>query len=267
MQLPDRPAPRLRVCAVSYLNTVPLVWGMLHGRQKGMFNLDFALPSECADRLASGKADVGIVPAAELERLDLEIVRGAGIACRGAIRSILLILKTPPESVRTLAADTSSRSSVLLARIILAERYRVRPRLVAMPPDLDRMMAAADAAIIIGDPALRVNCDAIPHRVVDLGAEWFALTGLPMVFAVWAARRDCFREELAAEFLDSCRFGRAHLDEIVRQEAGPRGIPEALAHEYLRERVIHELGEEEYRGLTEFLERGRGLRAEAKDAG
>ncbi len=239
---------------------------MLHGRQKGLFELEFALPSQCADRLEAGEADIGIVPSAELGRLPLEIIRGTGIACRGPIRSILLVSKTAPEAVRTLAADTSSRTSVMLARIVLAERYGTRPRLSPMPPDLDAMLAAADAAVIIGDPALRVDLERLPYQVLDLGEQWRALTGLPMVFAVWAARRESFAPELAELFLDSCRFGRQHLEEIVRQEAGSRGLPEALAREYLRERVIHELGEEEYRGLEEFLERARRLRAEGGDA-
>ena len=254
------------MCAVSYLNTVPLVWGMLHGAQRGEFELEFAVPSRCAERLAAGSVDIGIVPSVELETLPLEILRGAGIACRGAIRSILLISKVPPERIRKLAADTSSRTSIMLARIVLAERYGVRPRMEPRPPDLEAMLDGADAAVIIGDPALRLAPAALPWPALDLGEEWLALTGLPMVFAVWAARRERYRAGLEEAFLDSCRYGRAHLDEIVRQEAGPRGIPEALAREYLSERVIHELGEEEYRGLAEFLARARRLRAEDRDA-
>jgi len=231
-----------------------------------MFELEYALPSGCADRLAAGEADVGIVPSIELERLPVEILQGTGIACRGAIRSILLISKVPPDRIRLLAADTSSRTSIMLARIVLAERYGVRPRIEPRPPELETMLQGADAAVIIGDPALRLEPAALPYLALDLGSEWRGLTGLPMVFAVWAARQGHYRPDLAATFLDSCRYGRANLDEIVRQEAGPRGIPEALAREYLGERVIHELGEEEYRGLEEFLTRARRLRAEDRDA-
>src|SRR3974377_1976377 len=93
---------RLRVCAVSYLNTTPLVWGMLRGAQRGLFELDFRVPSECADALASGEADIGIVPSFELTRQDLEIIPGAGIACHGAVRSILLISTPPAGPLRTL---------------------------------------------------------------------------------------------------------------------------------------------------------------------
>src|SRR5829696_4773005 len=114
-----------RVCAVSYLNTQPLVWGMLHGKQQNRFELTFCVPAECADRLAAGTADIGIVPCAELPRLGLEIIRGTGIACHGPVRSILLISRVPPGQIRTLATDSSSRTSVMLARILLAKRFGV----------------------------------------------------------------------------------------------------------------------------------------------
>src|SRR6266545_4550799 len=111
-------ASRLRVCAVSYLNTAPLVWGMLHGRQRGMFDLTFRVPSECADLVAAGEADIGIIPIYELVRRRWQAVPGVGIACRGAVRSILLISKVEASGVRTLAGDAGSRTSIALARII-----------------------------------------------------------------------------------------------------------------------------------------------------
>src|ERR1043165_6131776 len=99
---------------------------MVHGPQKGLFDLIFRLPSECADDLASGAADIGIVPSFELTRQNLKILRGAGIACRGAVRSILLISKKPAAQIATLAADSSSRTSVELARVILEDRKSTR---------------------------------------------------------------------------------------------------------------------------------------------
>ena len=167
----DFPSPsKLRICAVSYLNTVPLVWGMLHGDQRGLFDLELAVPSECADRLERGAADIGIVPAVEVHRLGLDIIRGAGIACREAVRSILLISKVPFEDIRLLAADTNSRTSVQLARILLERRHGARPRLLPHAPDLAAMLEAADAALIIGDPALRVDIARLPYYWSDLGA-------------------------------------------------------------------------------------------------
>ncbi len=244
---------KLRISAVSYLNTVPLVWGMLHGRQRDLFNLDFSLPSECAGRLESGAADIGIVPVAELPRLGLSVLRGAGIACRGAVRSILLVSKVPRTRIRVLAADTSSRTSVQLARILLERNHGARPRLVPFPPDLQAMLEAADAALIIGDPALRIGLDQPGCQVFDLGEEWTATTGLPMVFAVWAGHSECITPGLEEPFLDSCRFGLAHLDEIVERESAARGLTREMVRTYFERNVTLEFGEPEYQGLDLFL--------------
>lgn len=247
------PDNRLKVCAVSYLNTVPLVWGMLHGPQKGLFDLLFRIPAECADMLESGEADVGILPCYELLRQDLEQVPGVGIACRGPVRSILLILKCPPEEVRTLAADTSSRTSVALARVLLKRRYGNAPQIIRLPPNLDAMMAAADAALVIGDPALRIDPAAVPYDVRDLGQEWLEMTGLPMVFAVWAGRRGRLDAEAIRAFQDSCSWGLARIEEIVCSESAPRGFTPELVRYYLTSNLICQLGPEEYRGLELFF--------------
>ncbi len=240
--------------AVSYLNTVPLVWGMLHGAQQGLFDLSFDLPADCARRLASSEADIGIVPAAVLPELGLEIIRGAGIASRGAVRSILLISKVAPTEIRTLALDASSRTSVLLARIVLQDRYGVTPQCVSMPPDLPAMLEAADAALVIGDPALRIDPLQAPHTALDLGEEWLRMTGLPMVFAVWAGRREVVTPEIELAFRDSARYGAEHLDEIVLCESEKRGFGKELAREYLTRHIVNELTEREYEGLRRFLE-------------
>ncbi|MBI4873410.1 MAG: menaquinone biosynthesis protein [Acidobacteria bacterium] len=249
------PAPR--VCAVSFLNTVPLVWGLLHGRQRGLFDLSFCVPSECADRLAAGASDVGIVPAIEAVRLGLEPLPGAGIACRGAVRSILLISKVPFESIHTLATDSGSRTSAALARILLARRYGATPRFVRHPPALDQMLATADAALVIGDPALRIDPASLPFRTLDLGAEWLEFTGLPMVFAYWAARPGCVFPGLAEAFVDSMRFGTRNLEEIIVREARERAFDVALVRNYFARNVIFEIGELERQGLQRFLDLAR----------
>lgn len=225
---------------------------MLHGAEKDLFELEFSVPSECADRLEAGAADIGIVPSIELARQDLEIIPGAGIASAGAVRSILLVSKTEPSRIRTLAADSSSRTSVMLARILLAERYGAEPRFVSHSPDLPRMLEAADAALIIGDPALAVNPADLPFHVSDLGADWTAMTGLPMVFAVWAGRRASVTPDLAASFLDSCRFGLDHLGDIISLEAAKRNLGVELVRNYLTRNVVFELGAKEYEGLQLF---------------
>ena len=226
---------------------------MLHGEQKGMFDLAFSLPSECADRLESGDADIGIVPSAELPRLGLEVIPGTGIASRGPVRSILLITKVPPGEIRVLAADTSSRTSVQLARILLERNYGARPKLAPCHPDLQAMLGAGDAALIIGDPALRVDLRDSPYRILDLGAEWTRTTGRPMVFAVWGGRPGCVTPELAQPFLESCRFGLAHIDDIVQRESAARGLAEELVRAYFERNVTLLMGDEEQRGLELFL--------------
>jgi predicted solute-binding protein len=241
------------VCAVSFLNTVPLVWGMVRGPQRECFQLDFQVPSVCADEVASGAADIGIVPAIELLRQDLDVIPGTGIACLGEVRSILLISKCAPGEIRTLAADTSSRTSVQLARVILERRYGARVELLPQPPVVDTMLAAADAGVIIGDPALHIDPAALPYRVLDLGTEWLAMTGLPMVFAVWAGRKGIATPAIERAFRESYRFGSEHLEEIVAEESVARGLSAELVRDYLTRHIRFELGECESAGMQEFL--------------
>lgn len=244
------------MCAVSYLNTVPLVWGLLHDPPlQEVFDLGFAVPSECAAQLASGEADIGILPVVEMARQRLDFFRGSGIACFGPVRSILLVSKVPFGEIRTLATDSGSRTSVMLARTILAEKFGATPSLISMAPDLTAMLAVADAALLIGDAALHVDPAAAPFQTLDLGQEWTALTGLPMVFAVWAGRKGSLRQSYGDALLASCRFGLSRIDEIVRHEAPLRALPEALVRQYLTRHIVFELGEREYAGLDLFLRR------------
>lgn len=250
---------RARVCAVSYLNTAPLVWGMLHGPQQGLFDLDFRIPAGCADEVASGAADIGIIPSFELTRQDLEIVRGAGIACHGPVRSILLISSKPAAQIRTLAADSSSRTSVQLARIVLERRFGARPEVFSHAPDLDAMLRRADAALIIGDPALRIEPSRLPYHSYDLGAEWVEMTGLPMVFAVWAGHRAAVTPEVVEAFGASCDYGRRHMDDIVAIESARREFPPDTVREYLTRHIVHGLGDRDYEGMALFLRYAREL--------
>ena len=226
---------------------------MLHGAQRGLFDLSFRTPAECADALADGSADIGIVPVVEMQRQRLEVVGGSGIACHGAVRSILLISKVPGTHIRTLATDSNSRTSVILSRIFLAERFGASPELVAMQADLPSMLEAADAALIIGDAALHLDPNTLPYRVWDLGAEWGEMTGLPMVFAVWSGRPGKVSKDAARDFDESAQFGRQCLDEIVRGQAPVRELPEALVREYLLHNLVLEIGAREREGMATFL--------------
>ena len=230
---------------------------MLHGAQRGIFDLDFRIPAECADRVAAGAADIGIIPSFELTRQSLEVIPGTGIACHGAVRSILLISSRPAGEIRTLAADSSSRTSVQLARVILERKYGAKYQSVSHAPDLDTMLRVADAALVIGDPALRIDPSRLPYHVYDLGAEWTEMTGLPMVFAVWAGRHGIVTPGVTEAFRESYQYGRDHLEQIISAESARRGFAPELVRDYLTHHIVHELGPREYEGMELFLSYAR----------
>jgi chorismate dehydratase len=215
--------------------------------------MNYALPSECADQLASGEADIGIVPVIEMARQKLEYFRSSGIACRGAVRSILLVSKVPLREIRTLATDTGSRTSVMLSRIVLAEKYGVQPKLISRRAELAPMLGEADAALLIGDPALRLDPSTLPFETLDLGLEWTQLTGLPMVFALWSGRKEVMQPTFEQAFLNSCREGLAHMDQIVIEQSPIRGITPQLAREYLTRHIVFELNDRDHEGLGQYL--------------
>ena len=227
---------------------------MLHGPQRERAELSFSVPAVCAQDVEQGRVQIGLVPVAEIARQQLEVVPGVGIACRGAVRSILLVSRCPFARIRRLAVDSSSRTSVHLARVILRERFGAEPELTPAPPDLDQMLAHADAALIIGDPALRLTPEALPYEWLDLGAEWLTLTGLPMVFAAWAGKPGLDSEALAAITRGSYAYGKTRINEIAQTECAKRGVTEELADHYLRHNIQFELGIEEQGGLSAFYE-------------
>jgi chorismate dehydratase len=239
---------RLRVCAVSFLNTCPLVWGLQYGPQKDRFDLSFEIPSVCADRLAAGEADIGLVPVIEARRQGLESLRGLGIACNGPVRSILLVSHVPAPEIRTVAVDSSSRTSVALVEVVLRERFGATP---------EAMLDSADAALVIGDPALRFHPDELPYHVYDLGQEWKWLTGLPMVFAVWAGQPGVIAHDVAAVLRCSYESGRERMEEIISRESLARGFAEELVREYLTHYIQYELNGNFEAGMARFLESAR----------
>ncbi len=247
------------VSAVSYLNTWPLVWGFLHGPQRGLFDFRFDLPADCASAVGGGAADVGLVPCAELDRTGLDFLPDLGIACEGPVRSILLISRKPWREIRTLAADSGSRTSVALARILLAERYGATPLIVPHVPALHRMLKECDAAVIIGDPALHLDPAALPYETLDLGAEWVAWSGLPMVFAVWAGRGRFLTQEVAGAFRASYEWGKARTGEMAQRAARERGFREDVARDYLTRRIVYELSARHLEGMATFRSLNRVL--------
>jgi predicted solute-binding protein len=142
---------------------------------------------------------------------------------------------------------------VQLARVILERRFRATPELISHAPDLDAMLRIADAALIIGDPALHIDPSRLPYHVYDLGKEWVEMTGLPFVFAVWAGRKSVITPDVVEAFQSSCRFGRGRIEEIVTAESGRREIPPDLVREYLTRHIVHELDAPDYQGMDLFL--------------
>lgn len=236
-----------------------MVWGFSHGPQQDLFEFRFDLPVLCAAAVGNGDADIGLVPCAELDPLGLDFLPELGIACDGPVRSILLISKRPFDQIRSLAADSSSRTSVKLARIILAECYGCRPEITRQRPQLDEMLAECDAALIIGDPALHLEPGQLPYHTLDLGEAWTSWTGLPMVFAVWAGRKKFLTADVAKAFAGSYRWGVEHMDEIVRRAAEERGFSEALAREYLTRHIVYELSGKHLEGLELYRKYARAL--------
>ncbi len=252
-------AAKLRVCAVSYLNSSPLIWGLLHGPQRGQFDLSSALPSECADRLRLGQAEAGLVPVVELARQrDLLVVPGPAVACCGSVRSILLVSKKPFGAIGSFAADTGSRSSVVLTQVIAAHMHGIRPLVRPHPPRLDEMLEIADAALVIGDPALRIDSRMAfwkdrPVHVYDLGSEWEEMTGLPMVFAVWGVKNRANTQGLQEALTESARYGCRRIPEIVASESRRLELERGMVQDYLTRRVRYDLGERERSGMRTYL--------------
>ncbi len=196
------PYPRLRIAAISFLNTAPLMWDFQHPPLNSVledrYQIEWMLPSECADRLATGRADIGLVPIAALAATPgLRILPGCTIASKGRVRSLLLVRRAsqPIDELRTIAADTASRTTIAHSRILLSRWGNPAAVFVPMAANLDSMLERANAAIVIGDPALlaleeranrfeRTGEELVYH---DLAEEWRALTGMTFVSAVWAA--------------------------------------------------------------------------------
>jgi chorismate dehydratase len=150
--------PKLRISIVKYLNTAPLVWGFTNGPLKGKYDLSFTVPSQCAEALRTGAADVAIIPAIEYQRIDdLVILPDLAIASKTRVRSLLLVSKVPLEKARNIALDSSSRSTQALTKILCQQKWKIAPEFLEMPPDLPAMLQRADAALLIGDPALRLS--------------------------------------------------------------------------------------------------------------
>jgi len=267
---------RLKISAISYLNTAPLMWDFEHAEAGADFDISYTIPSACAEALGAGTADIGIIPAAAYATVpDLAIISDVAIAARRAVQSILLVSRTPVDQwstqVRTVALDTSSMTSVALAKILFAKWLGGARDYKPMAPDLDAMLSECDVALLIGDPALQV--DRKRYFTLDLAEEWVARTGKSFVFAFWAIRKQALAGRDAAAIAEVFKKSRDHgLSpknlEAIAQEWAPRlGLTIEAVRVYLTENIHYYLDPPCLEGLELYYRLGAEVGALPKAPG
>jgi len=275
----NKSVSKLRISIVQYLNTAPLVWGFTRGPLLGKYELAFTVPSQCAEDLRNGKADIAIIPAIEYQRIpDLVILPEMAIASKKEVRSLLIVSKRPIGQAQSIVLDRSSRSTQALTRILCAEKWNIEPHFSEGAPDLLAMLRQSDAGLVIGDPALRISlsieragrpgaegqtiCQAATLGITsaellyvyDVAGEWRDFTALPAVLAVWAARRKVATREVMADFLASREYGLSRLGEISVEAARELELPAKSLKSYLRQNIDYSLDEENCKGLAKYYE-------------
>jgi chorismate dehydratase len=275
--VPRDPLNRLRVSAIHFLNPAPLMWSFDHepdrARLAERYVLSSDTPAECAAKLASADADIGLVPVSALAFTpELAVIPGCTIASRDHVRSILLIVRHPDgiDGVSRVALDTASRTSAVYTRILFARFWQIEPAFIQHEPDLDAMLQAADAALLIGDPALFAleDREARERRTgerllyLDLAHEWHELTGTVWVSAFWAARPETIAaslvppSQIVEDFQHSRDAGLRHIDALADEWSARIAVPRATIRTYLSENIWYLLDEPCLAGLELFYRYG-----------
>ena len=241
----------VRLGAVSYLNARPLVYGL---ETDARFDVRYDIPSECARLLHAHQTDLGLIPSIEYLRGpgSYAIVPGPAITSNGPVASVAIYTRREARDIRTIAMDTSSRSSVALAAIVLRRFFRVSAEPVPMAPDLDTMLRSADAALIIGDRALFLDHASAAVRKLDLGEIWTRETGLPFVYACWTGWPQAVTEEGVDALLRARDEGVAHADDVAKAFFPGDPARQIAASRYLRDNIRYVLGDDELEGLRTF---------------
>ena len=246
---------RVRIGAVTYLNAKPLIYDLERIAPDAELVLD--LPSRLADRLAAGDLDVALIPVIEYLRAGIyALVPDIAIATRGPALSVTLFSKLPWQQIRSVALDEGSRTSAALVQMIFRRRYDVNPRVEPLPIAADPEAMATDAVLLIGDRAMHACLAGHPHAY-DLGEEWSEWTGLPFVFAVWAARREADHRAVQGihrALLASRAWGLGHLNELADVAASTTGIDRDVCRAYLAD-LDYALSYRHLAGLTDFFRR------------
>ncbi|MCC7086768.1 MAG: menaquinone biosynthesis protein [Pirellulales bacterium] len=242
--------PRLKVGAVTYLNTKPLVYRLHEFAPRAEVIYD--LPSRLADALSTGQLDVALIPSIEFfQNPAYNVVSDACIACRGPVLSVKLFSRVPMREIRTLALDEGSRTSIALARILLHAKFGLLPQIEPLPIGASLADAATDAVLLIGDRAIHSPIGRF-IEVWDLGDQWCRWAELPFVFAMWVARPGVNLHGLDAALCEARDCGIANLEQIAAVEAAPQGLTVPQCLSYLRDNLYFYLGDREQRGLQLF---------------
>jgi chorismate dehydratase len=233
------------------------VYGLEAARDQ--FHVRFDVPSKCAALLHEGAVDLGLIPAIEYLSGDYRIVPGVSIASDGEVATVAVFTRMPIARVKTIALDVSSKTSVALTRVLCASHWGIEPAFIPSAPDLDAMLARADAALIIGDPAFEIDPAERGVDKIDLGVEWRSMTGLPFVYAMWVGRPGAASPAQCRALQHTRDRGLAHLPEIAREAGGGDPVLERRSLAYLRDNLKYSLGDHEVAGLRRFHELAAAL--------
>lgn len=268
---------RLKIAAINFLNPAPLMWDFEHepgkSRLSERYSIHQTTPAACADELVQGSADIGLVPVATYAFApSLAVIPGCAIASLGDIRSIILVVKHTDDvrGVRRVALDTSSRTSAVYTRILFHKHWNAEAEFVSHAPDLEAMLKMADAALLIGDPALLALEDRVAREertgerltYLDLGHEWHALTGAAWVSAFWAVRPEGLHDAalsadaVARDFQQSRDNGLTHVDDLVAEWSARLAVPAETIHTYLTSNIHYHLDDACLEGLQLFYRYG-----------
>ena len=265
---PKEQQTRPRIAASSYLNTAPLIWSFIHGSQREQVELftDTA-PARCGEMLQNGEVDAALVPVIEYQRIpDIAIIPDVCVGSRTAVNSVVLVTrKNNLKKVESVALDESSRTSVTLVKIIFREFLGFEPKWATSAPDLKSMLAHADAALIIGDPAMQIPREEF--RVFDLATLWHEFTGFGFVFAMWMVGKDAVEKVRSVDFAAARDEGLANLNDIERTYVEQIGLSRNEIRDYLTENIVFRVDEEMQQGLSRYfaLARKHGLIESAKE--
>ncbi len=245
---------KLRVSFIDFLNAVPLGWGFLNGPYQEAFELLFDVPAECAKHLTTGEADVGLIPVIEYQNIpSLRVLPDISIASKREAKSVLFVSKLPLETVSDIAVDQSSRTSIALLKILIHHFYgRDSVKYSEKPPDAEKMLESHQAALIIGNPALKVRSHSL--YVYDLAQEWNRFTGLPFVFAFWAVRSEVDLGDQLQLFYRSREQGLKEVDTIARRYSKQLGITASEIRSYIQKNLDYSLDSTNQRGLETFFQ-------------